>query len=176
MVSAARSKTQYVMIKQSWPLWAMLLPVVASCSPPPRRYQAASVSTSEGRLCYGVADRRETRAAPPEIAIVSMSEVGRGLYPVWQRKFWKSTSASLRSLLTSAYPMPPARHLFRYCRRERTIRCFSLNTRPTTRTKSAREKSVYSVLFYLNQHADDCELKPIVVTSGDVPSSSLPPS
>ncbi len=87
MVSAARSKTQYVMIKQSWPLWAMLLPVVASCSPPPRRYQEASVSTSEGRLCYGVADRRETRAAPPEIAIVSMSEVGRGLYPVWQRKF-----------------------------------------------------------------------------------------
>jgi len=34
---------------------------------------------------------------------------------------------------------------------------------------------VFSACFHLHQSVDDRELKPIVVTCGDVPPSSLPP-
>jgi hypothetical protein len=68
-------------------LLGLLLPMMASCSQPRGTYQRAPIQEREGTLCFGVPDTRETRDAPPLIAGVTVTEVGKGNQPVWQRIF-----------------------------------------------------------------------------------------
>ncbi len=165
------------MTKQSWLFLAMLIPLVASCSPPPGRYQKATVSTSEGKLCFGIPDTRETRSAPPEIVVIGASAAGRGLYPIWERIFREEPSPKHAlspdqciPYASGPNPAPPLQAGAYY---EVVL---SGNTPATADSGGVRRTRVFRACFHLGESADGRELKPVVVTCGDVPTSSLPPS
>lgn len=66
---------------------ALLLPMMASCSSPSGRYQEAIVQERDGVPCFGVPDTHETRSRPPLVTSVSVTELGKGNSPVWERIF-----------------------------------------------------------------------------------------
>jgi len=165
------------MTKQSWLFWAMLLPLVASCSPPPGRYQKATVSTSDGRLCFGIPDTRENRSEPPEIASIGVSAAGQGLYPMWERVFMDEhvpepalPPDQCMPYGSGPHPAPPLQVGAYY----QVV--LSGYTPDNPDNGAMGKKRVFKACFHLHQSVDDRELKPIVVTCGDVPPSSLPPS
>lgn len=52
----------------------LLLPMMAEGSQPHGTYQRATIQAHDGVPCFGVPDTRETRAAPPIIAGVTVVE------------------------------------------------------------------------------------------------------
>lgn len=165
------------MTRQAWPLWAVLLPLMASCSSPPGRYQEATVSTPEGRLCFGVPDTRETRSAPPEIAIVSVSEVGLGLYPLWQRRFLEEhlPEPALRPDQCIPYGSGPAP--FPALQTGTYYQVLLSGYTPGDPHKEGEgEKRVFISCFHLRQAGDGSGFKPVMVICGKVSASSPPPA
>lgn len=165
------------MIRLSLPLCALLLPLVASCSPPPGRYQNATVSASEGRLCFGVPDTRETRSAPPEIASIAVSEVGHGLYPIWERVFREEhipepalPASQCIPYASGPTPAPPLQRGTYY------EVMLSGYTPGNPENKGEGEKRVFISCFHLRQAADATALVPVTVICGNVPPSSPPPA
>jgi len=165
------------MIRESWPLWAMLLPLVASCSPPPGRYQKAIVSTADGRLCFGIPDTRENRSEPPEIASIGVSAAGQGLYPMWERVFMDEHVPEPALPPDQCMPYgsgpiaaPPLQMGAYYQVVLSGYTPYNLDD------GTAGKLRVFRACFHLRQSADGIELKPILVTCGEVPPSSLPPS
>lgn len=75
---------------QAWMLSALLLPMMASGSAPPGRYQQATIRDRNGMPCFGVADTREARFDPPLIAGITVMEVGSGGTPIWERVFLRA--------------------------------------------------------------------------------------
>lgn len=153
------------MTRQTWPLWAVLLPLVASCSPPPGRYQQATVSTSDGRLCFGVPDTRETQSAPPEIAAIRVSVAGQSLYPMWQRVFMedgkpKHTLPPDQCVPYASGPTaaPPLQAGTYY------QVLLSGSTPSGAGNGGAGGKRVFIACFHLRQVAKGSELKPVVLS------------
>lgn len=162
---------------KTWMLLALLLPMMANCSSPPGRYQEATVSTSEGRLCFGVPDTREIRSAPPGIASIGLSAAGQGLYPMWERVFIEEhiPEPSLAPDQCIPYgsgpsPAPPLQAGAYY----QVV--LSGYTPDSPENGAVGQKRVFSACFHLRQPADGRELKPVVVSCGEVPPSPLPPS
>lgn len=135
------------------------------------------MNNSEGRLCFGVPDTRETRSAPPEIAIVSLSEVGRGLYPLWQRRFLEEhvPEPALppdKCIPYASGPAPgPALRAGTYYQV-----LLSGYTPGDPHKKGEGEKRVFTSCFHLREAVDGTGLKPVLVICGKVSASSLPPA
>lgn len=68
-------------------LVGLLLPILASCSSPPGRYQRAIIQSRDGVPCFTVPNTRETRAHSPLIAGISVTEVGTSGVVIWERIF-----------------------------------------------------------------------------------------
>lgn len=68
-------------------LLGLLLPMLASCSSPPGRYQQAAIHNRDGVPCFGVPDTKETRGNAPIVTGVSVTEVGSGGAPIWEHDF-----------------------------------------------------------------------------------------
>jgi len=176
LAKSAPSKSD-TMIRQPWALWAMLLPLVASCSPQPGRYQKATVSTSDGRLCFGVPDTRETRSAPPEIASIGVSAVGQSRYPMWKRIFMEEKRPK-RTLppdqcipyASGPAPAPPLQGGTYY-------QVLLSGSTPSGPEKGgAGEKRVFIACFHLRQVTGGPELKPIVVSCYNARRAAAPPA
>lgn len=174
LATSAPSKDD-TMIRQPWALCALLLPLVASCSPPPGRYQKATVSTSDGRLCFGVPDTRETRSAPPEIAIVSVSEVGRGLYPVWQRRFLDEHLPEPALPPDECVPYGSGPAPFPALQAGTYYQVLLSGYTPGDPHKEGEgEKRVFIACFHLRQATDGSELKPVVLNCYKARRSAVP--
>lgn len=74
----------------------LLLPAVASCASPPKRYQSAVIEPQAGVACFGVPDTPETRLQAPAIAGISVMEVGTGGSAMWERDFLREGSPGPR--------------------------------------------------------------------------------
>lgn len=165
------------MIRHSWAVYALLLPLVASCSPPSGRYQKATVNTSGGRLCFGVPDTRGNRSEPPDIDSIAVSAAGQGLYPTWERVFMDEhiPEPSLppdQCIPYGSGPTPgPQLQVGAYYQV-----VLSGYTPDSLDDGTSGKLRVFRACFHLGESADGRELKPVVVTCGDVPQSSLPPS
>lgn len=68
-------------------LTALLLPMMASGSAPPGRYQQATIRDLDGMPCFGVPDTKETCVNAPIVTGVSVTEVGSGGAPIWEHDF-----------------------------------------------------------------------------------------
>lgn len=71
-------------------VFGMLLPMMASCSAPPGRYQQATIRDRDGVPCFSVADTPEARANAPLIAGITVMEMGTGGTPIWERIFLRA--------------------------------------------------------------------------------------
>lgn len=76
-----------IKLKPPVALSILLRPAVASCSSPSGRYQQATIRNHDGVPCFGVPDTHETRSRPPLITSDSVTELGKGNSPVWERIF-----------------------------------------------------------------------------------------
>lgn len=165
------------MIRPSWLLCALAVPLLASCSPPPGRYQEATVSTSDGRLCFGVPDTRETRSGPPEIVAIGVSAVGQSLYPMWKRIFMeekrpKRTLPPDQCIPYASGPAPaPPLQVGTYYQV-----LLSGTTPGGPDNGGAGEKRVFIACFHLHQAADGSELKPVVLNCYKARRSAAPPA
>lgn len=71
---------------------SLLLPMLASCSSPPGRYQQATIQDRAGIPCFGVPNTRETRANAPIVTVISVLRIGKGAEPVWERVYLRPGS------------------------------------------------------------------------------------
>lgn len=163
------------MIKPSWFLCALLTPLLASCSPPSGRYQEATVSTSDGRLCFGVPDTRETRSAPPEIVTIGVSVVGQSRYPMWRRIFMeekrpKRTLPPDQCIPYASGPTPaPPLQVGTY------YQVLLSGSTPSGPEKGGTgRKRVFITCFHLRQATDGSELKPVVLNCYKARRSAVP--
>ena len=172
-----QSSKDDTLIKQSWLFCALLMPLVASCSPPPGRYQQATVSTSDGRLCFGVPDTRETRSAPPEIVSIAVSEVGHGLYPLWERIF---VDESIHELVLPPHQCIPYASVSSAAPPLQVGTYYEVAlsgyTPGNPDNEGEGEMRSFISCFHLRQSSDRTRLEPVMVVCGNVPTSSLPAS
>lgn len=110
-------------MRQTVALVFLLLPMMAAGSQPQGTYQRATIQAHDGVPCFGVPDTRETRAAPPIIAGVTVTEVGKGHPPVWQRIFLRegSTEPALGLVSVCRTAWMESLHSAQLCARESTI-------------------------------------------------------
>lgn len=73
----------------------LLLPMLASCSSPPGRYQRAIIQDRDGVPCFTVPNTRETRSNAPIITGISVMEIGTGGVPLWMRDFLREGIAEV---------------------------------------------------------------------------------
>lgn len=162
-------------MRQTVALVFLLLPMMAAGSQPQGTYQRATIQAHDGVPCLGVPDTRETRAAPPIIAGVTVTEVGKGHPPVWQRIFLRegSTEPALGPGQCLPYGQEGEPALGTALRAGKHYRVVVSGYTPgTSGTTNGAEKRVFSACFYMVEAAD--AVRPIESDCSTASSAGMP--
>ncbi len=154
----------------------LLLPMMAEGSQPHGTYQRAKIQAHDGVPCFGVPDTRETRAAPPIIAGVTVAEVGMGHQPVWQRIFLRegSTEPALPPDQCLAYGAgEAAAPTLGVGKRYQVV--LSGYTPGTPGREGEAQKRVFNACFHVEEVAGKGVVEPVVSDCATAPSSAPPP-
>lgn len=176
--SSARSEERGPMTRMQLPLalLGLLLPMLASCSSPPGRYQQAAIHDRDGVPCFGVPDTKETRANPPLITAISVTEIGRGSEPVWERVFLRpgSTEPALHPNQCLTYGQdgePASAPPLRSGKRYQVV--ISGGTPGEPGQEQAR---VFIVCFYMVEAADRSAMRAVPSDCSTALSAGPPPA
>lgn len=163
-------------MRQTVALVILLLPMMAEGSQSQGTYQRATIQGHDGVPCFGVPDTRETRAAPPIIAGVTVTEVGKGHQPVWQRIFLRegSTEPALGPGQCLPYGLDGEPALGTALRAGKHYSVVVSGYTPGTSGTNGAEKRVFSACFHMVDLAGK-SMKPVISDCAAVLSAGPPP-